>query len=344
MSWLKKQILNSHIPWIRLLRTWLIPTLMVGVVFLAFHTIRSYAVLPKKVERVIISYPPPSLPQKPPAAESAPTRTTTPPPSSMPSSKPPQKPSKSESQPSESEPSLLYSFNNDGILEEAPSITLSSSPYFWLDSGGQLSIREGVGTTIQGALPDNAKWRIYYNQTNPVDTDNGYFPQNIFRLVTRSTWQNSQAEAYFVINATNNTKSPNRNASNGLLIFSRYKDSENLYYTGIRVDGAAVIKKKLKGTYSDLAYIPGVFSGEYDGENLIPQNTWIGLRSEIKNLSDGTVQIRLYIDMDWKNTWHLIAEAIDRGQDGAPITDSGHSGIRTDFMDVSFENFHITSL
>ena len=39
-----------------------------------------------------------------------------------------------------------------------------------------------------------------------------------------------------------------------MLLFNRYQDGQTLYYGGVRVDGAAVIKKKLAGVYTTLAY------------------------------------------------------------------------------------------
>jgi len=162
--------------------------------------------------------------------------------------------------------------------------------------------------------------------------------------VTRNTWQNAQEEAYFKITADNLSASPNRNASNGILFFNRYQDGNNLYYTGIRVDGAAVIKKKQNGAYTTLIYNK-IFSGTYDhakNPNLLPKNTWIGLRSETVNNVNGSVTIRLYLDEGWTGVWQLVAEAVDKGS--SPILKTGYGGIRTDFMDVLFENFRFKTL
>src|SRR5438128_1906673 len=43
---------------------------------------------------------------------------------------------------------LLYTFNVDGSLDEAAPMSATKSPYWWLDSGGQLFIADGVGETI----------------------------------------------------------------------------------------------------------------------------------------------------------------------------------------------------
>ena len=233
-----------------------------------------------------------------------------------------------------------YSFSSDGILQEAGSQQESSSPYWWLNSGAKLIISNGIGKTVQKELSPNDKWRLIYLSSNPIDTDNGYHPQNIFRLITRSKWQNSQEIAYFRIARDQLSSSPNRDAHNGLLLMSRYQDDNNLYYSGIRVDGNAIIKKKINGVYYTLASNK-IFSGTYDrilNPSLLPKNTWIGLKTQINN-TDGKVNIKLYMDENRTGNWNLIAEANDDGEYGSPILNEGYSGIRTDFMDVGFDDF-----
>ncbi|MBI3623278.1 hypothetical protein HY212_04345 [Candidatus Pacearchaeota archaeon] len=233
----------------------------------------------------------------------------------------------------------IYSFSTNGTLYEAGSMSESSSPYFWLNSGAKLIMANGRGMTIQGDLPINDYWRKLYSSSNPIDTDNGYHPQNIFRLITRSQWQNFNQSAYFQIKKDQLSLSPNRAEHNGLLLMSRYKSGgDTLYYAGLRVDGYAVIKKKLNGVYMTLAYVK-VFPGTYSrltNPNLLPKNTWLGLKSEIKNNPDNSVSIKLYLDKNWNNSWVLIAEATDKNN---PITSQGYAGIRTDFMDVVFDNY-----
>lgn len=241
----------------------------------------------------------------------------------------------------------LYTFNAAGTLVEAGSAIESTSRYWWLNSGGYLNIKNGRGHTVQGSLPAGDPWRILYAQTNPVDTDNGLHPQNIFRLVTQSKWQTAAQEAFFVINKDNLSSSANRYESNGILLFNRYQDSQNLYYTGIRVDGAAVIKKKQNGKYTTLAYIPSVYPGIYNrttNPNLLPKNKWIGLRSEVKNNPEGSVKITLYVDKGWTGRWQKVAEVTDGWANGTPITNAGFGGIRTDFMDVMFDNYRFINL
>lgn len=234
-----------------------------------------------------------------------------------------------------------YNFDFPGTLIEAGNMRDSASPYWWLSSGAYLYVRNGVGATIQGSLPQNDYWRRYYARSNPTDTDNGYHPQNLFRLESRSRWQNFRQQAYFRIRRDNLSGSPNRNASNGLLLMSRYQNENNLYYAGIRVDGAAVIKKKYGGKYYTLAYAR-VFPGTYDRTsrpNLLPKDLWVGLRSELTNNPDGTVRIVLYVDPG-PGGWVLVFDVLDNGLAFGPaITSAGYGGIRTDFMDVELENY-----
>src|SRR6185436_13820912 len=107
------------------------------------------------------------------------------------------------------------SFNNNGTLEESYPMSASTSPYYWVNSGGRLICTNGVGQTVFGALPTNDKWRLAYAISNPLDTGTGYYPQNIFRLITRSTWHNVSQELMFNINSIVMTDTPNRDGYSG---------------------------------------------------------------------------------------------------------------------------------
>lgn len=236
-------------------------------------------------------------------------------------------------------------FSPDRTIEETRKMDLSADRAWWVNSGGELVTEGGVARTISGDLPAESFWRTVYGKNNPEDTDSGKHPQNIFRLVAKNEWKNLRQESYFRVTADNLSASPHRNDSNGLLLFNRYKDGDNLYYTGVRVDGFAVIKKKIKGKYFTLAYNQ-VFPGAYDHENnpnLIPHDAWVGVRSEVNDLPDGQVSIRVFMDQGRTGDWQLVAEAVDDGKSygGAAITDAGHAGIRTDFMDVEFTGYRI---
>lgn len=237
-----------------------------------------------------------------------------------------------------------YSFSEDGWLEEAGEMEDSSSPYWWLNSGAYLRLENGIGRTLQGTLPDDSPWRERYRMTDPEETDGGARPQNVFRLLLRRGWENLSEEAYFRIGRYDLSSSEHRSESNGLLLFQRYVDEENLYYAGLRVDGHAVIKKKKGGVYHTLAEVP-VFPERYDRgahPNLLPLGTWIGVKSVVRKAEGQGVLITLSVDIGKTGTWTEVAQAFDNGTvGGPPLRAAGHPGIRTDFMDVEFDDFLI---
>jgi hypothetical protein len=209
-----------------------------------------------------------------------------------------------------------------------------------------MQITGGVGETVQGDLPIGSKWQVDYSQGNPVETDNGLHPQNIFRIVMRTNWKDIAEQVYYKMNKYILSTSPNRNAANGFFEQTRYVDQDNLYYTGLRVDGYAVIKKKYHGKYYTMAYVK-ILPGTYNpllNPNLLPVGTWVGLRTVVKNLDDKRVQIQSFSDFGKTGTWKLAASAIDDGVSfGGPSHAVGHVGIRTDFMDVQFDDFSLTA-
>ena len=228
------------------------------------------------------------------------------------------------------------------VFETASMKNNNGSNQFWLDSGGLFYVHNDHSETVQGDLPTYSHWRILYAETNPTDTDDGYHPQNILRLITKKMFENSTQEVYARITNDNLSQSPNRNMSNGILLMSRYKNSDNLYYAGIRVDGTAVIKEKVNGVYYTLAQSQ-IFPGdEYDknvNPNLIPKHQWIGIKCDVSTKDDSTV-IKLYMNASSSETWKELLTATDTAQKGAPpIIEPGHAGIRTDFMDVEFKNY-----
>jgi len=243
---------------------------------------------------------------------------------------------------------FTYYFSVAGTLSETGSLGESSSPYFWLNSGGQFTLEKGTGKTIQGELAEYSKWRVMYSKSSPVDTDNGYHPQNLFRFITRSKWQNFNQEIQFKVNKTNLSSSPERDAWSGVLMFLRYEDSDNLYYAGLRMDGKAVIKKKINGTYFTLAETP-FFLGHYNRDTnptLIPQKTWLKIKTEIITNPNKSVTIRVYADKDGSGDLTLAVEGTDDGKSfgGPAILDSGHAGLRGDFMDLEFDNYAFSNL
>lgn len=240
---------------------------------------------------------------------------------------------------------FLDTFNWTGQLEEAGSMAESQSAYWWLNSGAYHYEQNGVASTVQIRLPQNDRWRMAYANGNSVDTDGGYHPQNLFRLVHRYTWLNYQQQCYFRISRDTLSPSSERDAWSGLLLFNRYQDGNNLYYTGVRFDGNAVVKKKQNGVYVEGAtQLKKLFPGTYNrtsNPSLLPKNVWIGLRSIVTNNADGSVIVTLYVDMNGTGSWTIGGSLRDDGRFGPALRMPGHTGIRIDYMDVEFENFQV---
>lgn len=239
---------------------------------------------------------------------------------------------------------------NEYTLQESGSMKESANDFWWLNSGGLAEINGGNIKTNFGSLPKNDRWRLLYAKNNSRDTEDGYYPQNIFRLVTREKFGSLSQSAYFNIEKINSSKSEYRNESNGVLLFNRYQDGDNLYYTGFRVDGDAVIKKKIDGKYYTLKE-KNVFKSnkKYNRDsnpNLIPEKKWIGIKSEVVNIGKDTVRIKLYADLENNGQWELILETEDKNGEYGKMTfqKEGYAGIRTDFMDIAFKDYAVSEL
>ncbi len=244
--------------------------------------------------------------------------------------------------------SFTDTFATTGTIEETNSPSLSKSARWWVNSGAYLYTANQQARTVTGDLSSDDRWLGIYASSNPEDTDSGTHPQNIFRLVQKDTWQNFSQEVYYTVTAIHSSTSVNRNASNGLFLFNRYQNGDNLYYVGLRVDGNAVIKKKYNGTYYTMASTK-VFPGTYNRDtnpNLLPLNTQIGIRSVVTNTSNGSVSIKMYTDIGNTSTWKLTLETTDTAgtYGSAVISTGGFAGIRTDFLDAIFERYKISTI
>jgi len=249
-------------------------------------------------------------------------------------------------------PTAIYMENNPEaplgsayVVEETGSLEESPDPFWWLDSGAMVYWVGDHFFTIQGDLSSDSRWWREYAGSNPFDTDGGYHPQNLFRLITKKKWQDHQQETYFKVNQYWVSDTPSRNESNGVLLISRYVDDDNLYYAGLRVDGDIVIKKKRDGEYSVLAE-KKILAGEYDrsyNPNILPLNKWMGLRLETINQENGDVLMTFYLDLFGRGDWQKALEAVDKRENN-PLTEESHSGIRTDFMDAEMKGYKIKEI
>jgi hypothetical protein len=229
-------------------------------------------------------------------------------------------------------------------LDETDSPDHSIDDLWWLSSGGRVSFEEGgIIKTISGALSDHDMWSMLYNSKNAADTDGGSHPQNVFRLMTKSPWYNSMERVNVTIDKYYLSPSENRNGNNGIFLLSRYQDEKNWYGAGMTVDGRAVI---LKHHNDELAVLgeEKVYGGNYIKEShpiLLPRGKRLGLKSEIRTLDDSTVSFKLSIDPG-SGTFIQILDVVDDGLSHGPaILNRGNSGIKTDFMDATFQDFFI---
>jgi len=241
-----------------------------------------------------------------------------------------------------------YGLQIDLTAEEAGSMLESTNHDWWVNSGGYFFVKKGIGSSVQGDLPSTDRWFRLYKSSNPTDTDDGKHPQNIFRLMTKKSLGDVRQIAYFKINAYNASASPNREGHNGILFFSRYQDGDTSYYTGLRVDGRAIIKKKVNGKYFTLAQ-PKIIEGAFNRNtrpNLLPLDTWIGMWSEVKTKSDKTVAITIAISLKENpnlDTWSKTETLDDGDVGGPPIQEAGYAGIRSDFMDLEFKEYQLNN-
>lgn len=239
-----------------------------------------------------------------------------------------------------------YSFQVNGSLDEAANQSLSSSAYWWVESGARLNLLNGAGKTFAGNLSSGSSWYKSYAVSNPIATDNGSHPQNVFKMFLRSSQLNLSAQIYFKRDSDNLSNSVNKHAYNGESLFLRYVDTNNFYYAGVRADGGVVIKKKVNGSYQTLAY-KKVLAGTYDSVNspdLIPKNVWVGLKATIANDSSGNPIITLYMDQNNTGAWTQVLQVTDNPATyGAGISSAGLIGIQSDFADAEFDNFLLSN-
>jgi hypothetical protein len=241
-------------------------------------------------------------------------------------------------------PGFEDTFDSPGVIDEVGSAAGSRSAAWWLTAGGRMTFEDGIARTIQGDLPSDDRWFRGYSRANPRDTDGGLHPQNIFRLVTQETGTNSRLRVSFRVRRTNLSASPERDRFSGVFLFSRYKDPGNdTYAAGLRFDGLAIIKKKRLGTWYTMTTRP-IYDGVYDrvaNPTLIPEDRWISLRMITEDWGTG-VRVVLEVHEPTQSPGFvrkLEVLDVDGGFDGLPIRGPGRAGLRSDFMDLEFDEY-----
>lgn len=194
----------------------------------------------------------------------------------------------------------------------------------WEMTSGSLFVRSGSGWT---GVPDDR---------GPDATSSAATDSAVFRLTTRrSDLADVAVDFDLRLNGLTQTTTTPSVAWDGVHVFLRYQDEESLYYASVdRRDGTTTIKKKVRGgpsnggTYFDLA----------TGHHPVSWNTWEHVRATVGNTSDGGVAIQLFVG------GVLVANAVDRGVGGPPITHAGKVGIRGDNAEFDVDEFLVTVL
>jgi hypothetical protein len=244
---------------------------------------------------------------------------------------------------------VIDNFVLDKVYEEVWESSRNFTDRWWVNSGAFFFVKSWTWSTVQWELEAGSKWQVSYSKYGGwLETDWWFHPQNIFRLILNEKFKSFNQEAYFKINRYILSTDVHRRDPNWILLFNRYVDSNNLYYTWIRVDWNAIIKKKLKWNYYTLAskkILDWVYNRDTN-PNLLPVNSWIWIKSEIKNLNEKSVIINLYSDLknDWN--WILVLSAIDNVDTSSIdiINESWYAWIRTDFMDVDIDRYYIKEI
>lgn len=235
-----------------------------------------------------------------------------------------------------------YTFNSPGVLNQTTSGGTSGSAYWWVEGGGQLVLSNGVGGTLQGDTTSANPWYAVYAKSLAVTSDNGKHPQNTFETLLRTPILNTDQSVSVQVSKDNLANTVNRVPWNGIHLISRWQDNSNYYFAGIRDDGHAIIKKEVNGVYYTLAekqIFPGTWS--ISNPDLLPKNTWMNMRMTTNTDSSGAVHIDLYLDQTQSGTWTLLLDAVDTGTRGAIINTPGLEGIRSDYMDLSMDNYKL---
>ena len=157
----------------------------------------------------------------------------------------------------------------------------------------------------------SSQWRVTSGNLY-IRRTHGYTNDDVFRVVTRrSDFSDVLVSAYM------QKRNLAVNPWEGLQLFIRYQDPDNLYVAGLRNDNSIHLKKKIKGKYVTLATAP-------INSNMI--NTWY--------------KMTIVADSDRLRVFVGDKKYIDVRD--ASLT-AGRVGIRTDNIEAYFDNFQVSS-
>lgn len=167
-----------------------------------------------------------------------------------------------------------------------------------------------------GLIADNyghsdplGKWKVT-SQSFYAKDSMGYTNSPVFRAITQKTDFTN-----FLLKADMKKMDLAIEPWEGLQLFFRYRDADNLYVAGIRNDNQIQLKKKVNGIYTTLGTAP------IDGNKL-------GYWYKMVVMAKGT-NIQIYVD----GTKYI--EANDAS------LSAGRAGIRTDNIEAYFDNFEV---
>lgn len=170
-----------------------------------------------------------------------------------------------------------------------------------------------------GLIADNygnedplGKWDVTSQRLHAFGM-HGYTDSPIFRMVTLK----SDIKNFTMVSDMMKTKL-GINDWDGLQLFFRYKDPDNLYAAGLRNDNAIHLKKKYNGVYYTLAQVP------FNSNQL---SRWY----KMKVVASGS-RLQVYVDG---------LKYIDVTDGSIP---QGRVGIRTDDINAYFDNFTVYSM
>jgi hypothetical protein len=202
---------------------------------------------------------------------------------------------------------------NDGGVE---------SP-LWDMTSGSLFGRAGAGWT--GVPDDCAPDRTSSSCTNSA----------VFRLNTRRfDFSAVRVEVGLRANAWTSTASTPAVAWDGVHLWLRYVDEEELYYASVnRRDGAVVVKKKCRGGPSNGGTYVTLASRSGHG---VPLDAWQRVGASVEDTVDGSVAIEVLRE------GAAVLRAVDTGAGCAPIRRAGAVGVRGDNLDFELRDFTVS--
>jgi hypothetical protein len=188
----------------------------------------------------------------------------------------------------------------------------------WQMGSGSLFVRDGAGWT---GIPDNKA---------PSATSSAETNSAVFRLLTNRADLADVAVSFRLRHEGFVTTSTTPAVGwDGVHVFVRHADEENLYYVSVnRRDNTLAIKKKVSGGTSN----GGSYHTLATGRRTVRVGVWEDITATAVTNANGSVILEGFINGT------RVVSAADSGT-GGPVIRSGRSGIRGDNSQFSFDDF-----